>query len=250
MTVGTASQSHEIYQDGNELYVLLKGRVVLEELDALKHSVLPRITRDLEHVYVDLRNVDYVDSAGLGLLIGFKMTSKMNGARITLMDPNKTVADVLNISKIDGIFEFLNGRDAQVLRDRLAHPDFFKAGDNPTGAGYAAEGHMPTVNADGTLLTEDNGGQKREAVEEYCRRAVEHMRQGDYENSIECYKGALDLDPDYLPALNNLAIVYEKQPGWHSLATEKWNRVLEISRQRNDEKHMDRAERHLADLKQ
>ena len=74
------------------------------------------------------------------------------------------------------------------------------------------------------------------------------MRQGNYESSIECYKSALELDPDYLPALNNLAIVYEKQPSWHTLAIENWRRVLEISRQRNDEKHIDRAERHLADL--
>jgi tetratricopeptide (TPR) repeat protein len=85
-------------------------------------------------------------------------------------------------------------------------------------------------------------------VEEQCRKAVEFMRQGNYESSIECYKEALNLDPDYLPALNNLAIVYEKQPSWHNLAIENWNRVLELSRQRNDEKHMDRAERHLADL--
>jgi anti-sigma B factor antagonist len=245
MSIGATARSHEVYKADKELCVVLKGRVVLEELDVVKQSVLPRITRDIDHVYVDLKSVEYVDSAGLGLLIGFKMTSKMQGAGISLMDPNKTVSDVLNISKIDGIFEILNGRDAQAVRDRLINSGNLIADSSSGGPGAA---NMPQVNADGSMVVDDADAQQREVVEEHCRKAVEFMRQGNYENSIECYKSALELEPDYLPALNNLAIVYEKQPVWHDLAIENWKRVLEISRQRNDDKHIDRAERHLADL--
>lgn len=249
MTIGTADKSHEIYQADGQLIVVLKGRVVLEELDSLKSTVLPRITRDISQVYVDLKPVDYVDSAGLGLLIGFKMTAKTNGARIALMEPNRTVSDVLSISKIDGIFEFLNGPDAQDVRKRLIN-SANSVGDEPIHkADFAGDSSMPVVNSDGSLAVEDGQDtQKRDQVDEYCRRAVEHMRQGDYENSIECYKNALELEPDHLPALNNLAIVFEKQPSWHAQAREKWQRVLELSRQRGDDKHRDRAERHLADL--
>lgn len=245
MSASTTSRNLELYEAEHELLVVLKGRVVLEELDALKQAVLPHIKRGINHVYVDLQKVDYVDSAGLGLLIGFKMTSKMNGAAITLMDPTKTVSDVLSISKIDGIFDFLKGRDALDVRSRLT------GGSNLLGSdAHSTDGSgMLMVNSDGTLQGEDDSVAKREQIEDFCRRAVEHMRQGDYEHSIECYKSALELDAEYLPALNNLAIVYEKQPAWHSLAVENWNRVLEISRKRGDEKHVDRAERHLADLK-
>jgi anti-sigma B factor antagonist len=144
MSVGTTTRSHEVYKADKELCVVLKGRVVLEELDAVKQSVLPRITREIDHVYVDLKGVEYVDSAGLGLLIGFKMTSKMQGAGISLMDPNKTVSDVLNISKIDGIFDFLTGRDAQAVRDRLATSANFISGDS-SNAGLGAA-HMPQIN--------------------------------------------------------------------------------------------------------
>lgn len=256
MSFGTTARNYEIFKDNRELCVVLKGRVVLEDLGELKQSVLPRITSELEQVYIDLQPVDFVDSAGLGLLIGIKMTSKMNGAAIALMDPGKNVSDVLSISKMDGIFEVLKGADAAAVRDRLVKPENVQAIPNPAAhpavEPFAGEGDsaMPHINADGTLQTDDSGEQVREAVEEHCRRAVESMRQGDYEKSIECYQGALQLDPDYLPALNNLAIVYEKQPAWHPLAIDTWNRVLAISRQRNDEKHVDRAERHLADLNQ
>lgn len=249
MTTGTAGKSHDIYLAGNELLVVLRGRIVLEELNALKSTVLPKITRGLSQVYVDLKPVEYVDSAGLGLLIGFKMTAKTNGARIALMEPNKSVSDVLSISKLDGIFDFLGGAEAQDVRDRLAIESSSQAATaGAFTSDFSGDNSIPTVNSDGTLNVEEDDSQKREQVDEFCRRAVEFMRQGDYENSIECYKSALELEPNHLPALNNLAIVYEKQPSWHALAVEKWQVVLELSRQRGDEKHRDRAERHLADL--
>lgn len=246
MSAGTTSRNHDIYQTGSDLYIDLRGRIVLEEVDGLKKSIIPRISGNLANVYVDLQNVENLDSAGLGLLINLKMSSKMHGANTMLLDPGAKVADILNITKIDAILDVANGNDAEGIRTRLSTPEALVGGGNSTTPS-ADGGFMPSINSDGTL-NDDANAQKKEAVEDFCRRAVEHMRQGDYENSIECYKGALEVDPEYLPALNNLAIVYEKQPGWHQFAVEKWQRVLELSRQRNDQKHMDRAERHLADL--
>jgi Tfp pilus assembly protein PilF len=88
-----------------------------------------------------------------------------------------------------------------------------------------------------------------EKLEEHCRRAVEFMRQGNYDLSVEEYCKALEIDPDYLPALNNLAIVYEKQPSWIPKAIDQWEKVLSLSQSRGDQKHTDRAQRHLSSLR-
>lgn len=256
MRAGTAAaRKHEIYRAESELWIVLKDRVVLEDIDGLKEAIMPAIVRGIDHVYVDLQLVDFMDSAGLGLLISFKMTAKMHGAGMTLIDPSSSVLDVLSTSKIDGIFAFVTKTDAEALRDRLAKasnrladnadPSSVDAGalDSPEGE------HFPQVTSAGSFQdTKSEVARVQDLVEEQCRNAVESMRQGDYENSIEAYKSALALDPDYLPALNNLAIVYEKQPIWHPMAIDAWNRVLDLSRQRNDDKHRNRAERHLADL--
>jgi len=254
MTARSAASGHEVYQSGSDLLISINGRIVLEDLSMLKEKILPRITRGIENVYVDLLDVDYIDSAGLGLLIGFKMQSKSNGAAVALMDPNKTVADVLAISRIDGIFEILQGRTAAEVRDRLVSPVNRLSSDGGakpgTTDGASAHAPRPQVGVDGSLRleNEDAADQNREAVEDQCRNAVEAMRQGDYERSIQCYKAALELDPEYLPALNNLAIVYEKQPIWRDDAIATWERVLKLSNARNDDKHADRAQRHLSDL--
>jgi anti-anti-sigma factor len=249
MSTRATGSSFDLFQSGGELLISIKGRIVLEDLSRLKEAILPRINKEVEGVYVDLRQVDYVDSAGLGLLIGFKMQSKSHGATIALMEPNPTVANVLSISRIDGIFETLTGRDAAAVREKLAKAPNLQA-DNAAAGVDTDSGHLPFVRDDGSL--EDVAparSQSREQVEEQCRFAVEALRQGDYERSIQCYKAALEIEPDYLPALNNLAIVYEKQPNWHPLAVDTWSKVLEVSRASNDTKHMDRAERHLADLR-
>lgn len=248
------STTLEIYQAGTELLIVVRGRIVLEDLSRLKQTILPRIVRGIENVYVDLFRVEYVDSAGLGLLIGLKMQSKSQGAAITLLDPNKIVSDVLTISRVDGIFEVLRGQESSAVRERLAlDTNLLRTEDSAVAAGgdLAAGAHLPYVSADGNLNVEsDDDSGHREAVEEHCRNAVEALRQGNYEESINCYRSALELDPNYLPALNNLAIVYEKQPNWHSQAVETWQRVLDVSRQRNDAKHIDRAQRHLTDLRE
>lgn len=247
------STLYDIYLDSTGMLVSLKGRLVLEDVSRLKEGILPRIARGMENVYVDLQRVDYVDSAGLGLLIGLKMQSKSLGANIVLMEPNQVVADVLSISRVDGIFTTLRGGEAEAVRKKLATTSNMVS-QTPGGVTDAdlggADDPRAFVGADGVFhMGDEEINRNRDQVEEQCRSAVEALRQGDYERSIQCYKAALELDPDYLPALNNLAIVYEKQPNWHSLAVETWERVLEASRARNDSKHMDRAQRHLADLR-
>src|SRR5690606_15910540 len=89
--------------------------------------------------------------------------------------------------------------------------------------------------ASGSIST--NKMSTADRVDAHCTRAFEFMRQGLYDRSIQEYKNALEIDPDYLSAHNNLAIVYEKKPSWHKQAIEQWNKVLELSTLRGDHKH-------------
>jgi tetratricopeptide (TPR) repeat protein len=89
----------------------------------------------------------------------------------------------------------------------------------------------------------------KELVELHCGRAFEHMRKGAYEESIQEYRRALEYDPDYLPALNNLAIVYEKKPSWHAQAILHWEKVERLSATKGDPKHVERARKHLDNLR-
>src|SRR6476620_1474878 len=119
MITGTTAE-HHIYQTQNEVYIVLRGRIVLEDCERLRAACMPAITRgEVERTYIDLGNVDYIDSAGLGLLVGLKMTSKKSGSRTIIIAPSKAVADILYISKLEGIFEILKGAEAAAVKSRL-----------------------------------------------------------------------------------------------------------------------------------
>jgi tetratricopeptide (TPR) repeat protein len=232
---------------------------------------LKLINKGLPQVVIDLKEVDFIDSAGLGLLVGFKMAASKNKVRILLSQPSKQVQDLLYVSKLDGIFEIVSGVQAETLRASMAKPANRAAGRGTTGAtaddggssisaaGVSAEwigSKLDSAFADGTntasrgeATSVSKSRALKEQIEEHCRKAVEFMRNGNYDASIQEYQTALELDPEYLPALNNLAIVYEKQPSWTPKAIEVWQKVLALSEQRGDQKHIDRAQRHLASLR-
>jgi len=272
----------EVYQHHSDLLVQPRGRIVLEHCDRLKSSCLPLITKGLDQVILDLSKVDFVDSAGLGVLVSFKVAASKNKARIVLLQPSKPVSDILYISKLDGIFDILTGPEADLLKGQIVHPrnklvpasggHFSRPAAVSALAAAPAPPEIPRPEPAPAKPSQvrqaepvDAGPQPapvvapepappavrapREAVEEHCKQAVEHMRRAEYQQSVQCYQMALKLDPEYLPALNNLAIVYEKLPSWHTLAVQTWEEVLRISRERGDQKHVDRAQRHLENLR-
>jgi anti-anti-sigma factor len=264
----------ETYQTRTDLYFLLRGRIVLEECERLRNSTLPLINKGIEQVVVDMNQVDFVDSAGLGTLVGIKMTASKNKARIMLLQPSKPVADILYISKLDGIFDIVTGQEAELLKSQIVQPQHLVGGPgasqgtqqseeatsgqriSTTGQGSSSGGLRVDTNfPDITLAGAESNSpgpelrSQKEIIDEHCRRAVAYMRQNNYDMSVEEYRKALEVDPDYLPALNNLAIVYEKQPSWIGKAIEQWEHVLQLSQSRGDQKHIDRAQRHLASLR-
>ncbi|CAN5422290.1 hypothetical protein BH09SUM1_BH09SUM1_03620 [soil metagenome] len=243
-----------IFEATGNLLVKLRGRVVLDECDRLKSSIVPAISQNVSQINLDLSEVEFIDSAGLGALVGIKVSANKYRARLSLLNPSRGVSDILMVSKLDSIFDIVTGTDADNLVKSLARPQFEK---NLAGAAAPATSRGPaqpvmpsarpmaSAPAPGPAQA---AGNPKERIDQLCKDAVEYMRKGDYESAVGCYEEAIKIDPDYLPAHNNLAIVYEKRPNWQDKAISAWQRVLTISTNNNDQKHIDRAQKHLNNL--
>jgi len=268
-----------IYRANNNLYIEINGRIVLDVCEIIKNVAISLIDKGINQVYVDLATVDFIDSAGLGVLVGLKATSNKNKARLVLVSPSPGVMDILTISKLDKIFDIITGSEAELLKQSLALKEYLiknfveeepfpkkvpmgeapgreEAPSKKTVSAGAKAKQPPAAplqpqahNETPPMPLPAAGKSIKEQVDEHCRKAVELMRQGDYEKAVEKYLDALKLDPDYLPAYNNLAIVYEKRPSWRGKAIETWEKVLELSQGIGDQKHIDRAQKHLSTLK-
>ena len=90
---------------GDELIVELKGEVDESGLSALR----PRIdesffTTGARRVVVDLSGVSFMDSTGIGMLLGRYKALKLKGVPIFLRSPTPVVDKLLNLS---GIYEIM-----------------------------------------------------------------------------------------------------------------------------------------------
>jgi anti-sigma B factor antagonist len=56
------------------------------------------------NIIVDLTDVSFVDSAGLGQLVAALKLAIHNGGDLILVKPNESVQDLLRITKLDTIF--------------------------------------------------------------------------------------------------------------------------------------------------
>ena len=237
-----------LYISNDSMYVDAIGRIILDECEHLKAIMLPYMGKGVSQVYLNLNNVDFIDSAGLGALVSLKMSASRNKARLVLLAPSKQVMEILAVSKLDSIFDIIDGADADLIKASLAIEENLvketeatgAAGLSPTGTSAAAGSQAPV------RLNKE----QKEQIDQWCRTALELMRQGDYEKAAAEYQKVLELDPEYLPALNNLAILYEKKPSWYTKATEQWEKVLHVSQKLGDKKHIARAEKHLSSLRE
>jgi len=238
-----------IYLSAGRLLVRLEGRIVLDECEALKKAVLSALSPAVTQVLVDLSKADFIDSAGLGTLVGIKIKCNQIKARLTLVSPSTAVADVLAISKLNEIFEIATGEEAKALVGSLLSP-----ANLVRTVGGKVEAGTPSLPSAESLKIEEparrpKDAQTAERIEELCRNAAEALRRGNYEESVRFYSEAIALDGEYLAARNNLAIVYEKRPEWRPKAIEQWETVYRLSDQLGDVKHKERAEKHLQALR-
>ncbi|MCC6546738.1 anti-sigma factor antagonist [Candidatus Sumerlaeota bacterium] len=238
----------KFYEANGNLLVKLRGRVVLDECDRMKSTIVPAIGPGVSQINLDLSDVDFIDSAGLGALVGIKVSANKHRARIALINPSRGVSDILMVSKLDSIFDIITGSDADALLRQVAQPQFAKT---PAGAAPAASPSgpaMPVMPASASSASGTAGAGSKDRIDQLCKDAVDHMRRGDYDGAAQAYREAIEINAEYLPAHNNLAIVYEKKPEWRAEAIAQWKRVLDLSTRNSDQKHIDRARKHLATL--
>jgi tetratricopeptide (TPR) repeat protein len=74
--------------------------------------------------------------------------------------------------------------------------------------------------------------------EYWKNKGNEEVKLNNFDRGLEFYKKALEIDPDYLPALHNLGLVY-KQIGKEKESEFYFNRELEI--ENNYQKQFDKG---------
>jgi len=91
---------------GDVVVLDIKGRITLGEGDeVLKDKVNTLVNQGRKKIILNLADVPYVDSAGLGEIVRTYTTVSRQGGSLKLLNLTKRISDLLSITKLLTVFE-------------------------------------------------------------------------------------------------------------------------------------------------
>jgi anti-sigma B factor antagonist len=102
-------------QVGGVTIVDISGRIVLgEESAAMRDMICDLLSKGHKQILLNLGAVDYIDSMGLGSLVGAFATVRKQGGELKLLNLPDKVADLMQMTKLYTVFEIANDEAAGV----------------------------------------------------------------------------------------------------------------------------------------
>ena len=109
---------------GNVAFLCMQGQLVNGETEALRDAV--HLQSDVRAVVLDLAQVNTVDAGGLGVMLELREQVQAKGIGFKLMNVSKALARVLEVTRLDSVFEITSGVEyfPSVSRRRPASVEF------------------------------------------------------------------------------------------------------------------------------
>jgi anti-sigma B factor antagonist len=91
----------------------MSGRVSLGDgLAELRDSIREALAGDQKNILLNLAEVSHIDSSGLGQLIGSYATVTSRGGQMKLLNLQKRVNDLMQVTKLVTVFETYTNEEA------------------------------------------------------------------------------------------------------------------------------------------
>ncbi len=95
--------------------VALEGRIVLgEESNALRERIKSLLAADQKKIVLNMDNVTYIDSAGLGTLVAAHTSAKSQKAGLKLSNLGSKFQEVLQVTKLLTVFDVYDSEAAAI----------------------------------------------------------------------------------------------------------------------------------------
>ncbi len=96
---------NKAYDDTNKVWkIQLDGEIDIYTTEKLKETFMGMLEKNKENIKIDAEKLDYIDSTGLGVLIGILKILKEEDKNIYLTNIKPSIKKLLNITGLDKIF--------------------------------------------------------------------------------------------------------------------------------------------------
>ena len=95
-----------VRENGDVLILDLNGRITLgEEAASLRDTLKEQIDSGRKNILLNLAEVTYIDSSGLGQLVGSFATVTSRGGQLKLLNLQKRLHELMQVTKLITVFE-------------------------------------------------------------------------------------------------------------------------------------------------
>ena len=94
--------TYQVTEEINISTVFLNGEIDMDVTDKAKDVILPLIEAGKE-VHINLKDVEYMDSSGISVLIESHQKAMELGTKVTLKEISKSVLKVIMMAKLEQI---------------------------------------------------------------------------------------------------------------------------------------------------
>ena len=104
----------ETHISGEVLILHCTGRLVFGDETASFHARVKHMLLGTNQIVVNLSGMEYIDSAGLGTLVGLLASTRNRHGEIKLVRPTKRVIDLLRQTRLNTVFHSYESDDDAV----------------------------------------------------------------------------------------------------------------------------------------
>lgn len=93
-----------IDHDNETLNVRIVGEVVADTCGDLRLAIMENVSRKPRRIVLRLPEVTFMDTSGIGVLVGLRAHLKSKGIALELADPSPKVRHVLEMTRLNQVF--------------------------------------------------------------------------------------------------------------------------------------------------
>lgn len=97
---------------GEVAVLSLKGRLISGETQSLRDAVSSQ--SKVSAIVLDLSRVTAIDARGLGVMLELQRQTALDGIRFKLMNVNRFTSRVLEVTRLDSVFEIIPKAEAAI----------------------------------------------------------------------------------------------------------------------------------------
>lgn len=87
-----------------QIIMTINGSVYVEEAALIREQLVDYLDKGYKYFVINMGNVDYIDSSGLGVLVGIQKRAIKNGGNVRIKDIKGIVKELFELTRLIKVF--------------------------------------------------------------------------------------------------------------------------------------------------